>query len=88
MPRKTRKLRLPIAISELEDMCNQGCHCGKCANKGPLSEIFMMQKCHEGAGLELLYTRGSGVLTVTCRHCHKTVERIAVALISVWKKFH
>lgn len=69
-----------LAISQLEDMVAQGCGVPGCTHKEH-NEVFIVQRCHPGVGLEVSYTKGSGALLITCKACHASVTQIGVALI-------
>lgn len=68
------------AIPELEHAIEHGCSTPGCSHGH--TELFLTQRCHPRAGVDVKYTKGSGVLTITCHHCRQLVATIAVALVS------
>lgn len=69
-----------VAITELEEMVEQGCSTPGCDHKDH-EVVFFQQRCHPGMGLDVRYTKGSGELVVSCRACRGEVATVAVALI-------
>jgi hypothetical protein len=69
-----------LAVSQLEDMVAQGCTMPGCTHTEH-NEVFVVQRCHPGAGLNVSYTKGSGMLLIACKVCEAPVVQIGVALI-------
>jgi endogenous inhibitor of DNA gyrase (YacG/DUF329 family) len=42
-------------------------------------ELYLGQACHPQAGLQVMYDKRSGVLTVTCHECGELVSKVEVA---------
>ena len=70
----------PLALPEFEDMAEHGCQMPGCAHQHP-RVIYLNQRCHPKAGLEVLYEKGTGILQVRCKECAEPVADAALALI-------
>lgn len=66
------KTPLPLDMAALESMPCQ--HCGGAPHGQPMA---LVQKCHPGRGLHVVYQ--NGVVTVRCNVCEKLVVHVAVA---------
>ena len=63
---------------QLDLMAAHGCQTPGCKHEGH-GTIFLHQRCHMLAPLEVSYTGGSGVLRVACSQCHAVVGEVKVA---------
>jgi len=70
----------PFAVPQMEQMIEQGCSVPGCTDKHH-DEIFLHQRCHPRAGLDVRYGKGSGVVNIICRECKRPVLDISVALV-------
>jgi len=56
---------------------------GGCSTPGCKHEdhgtLYLHQRCHPKAWLEASYTKGTGILRLSCSQCQKTIEEIKVA---------
>ena len=68
-----------MAVADLEQMIEQGCGVPGCTHKEH-TEIFLVQRCHPGAGVDASYTKGSGVVRILYHRCKQPVIVVAVAL--------
>jgi hypothetical protein len=69
-----------LAVHSLERMMEGGCGTPGCSCRS--DTLSLTQVCHPNAGLRASYTRGTGVLTLTCAKCHTLLADVAVALVS------
>lgn len=80
MPGAAMKSRMrKSTVSEMEDMIVRGCSTPGCTHDNH-KELFLRQRCHPSAGLDVRYEKGTGVINVTCRQCKLPVLDIGVAL--------
>lgn len=67
-------------LEDLDAALAKGCQVPNCEHShGPITELYLHQRCHAGAGLEAWYQQGSGIVILHCRVCRKPVVNIAVA---------
>jgi hypothetical protein len=67
-------------LEDLEAAIANGCTAPDCKHEhDPVEDIYFHQRCHAGAGVEVCYHKGSGVLTFNCRICHSPIITVAVA---------
>lgn len=64
----------PLTQSELDQ---QGCDTPNCGHDHTV--LFLSATCHPRAGLQVSYSKATGVLTCACRTCKATVGEIRVA---------
>lgn len=70
----------PLAVLELEGKIDELCGNPLC----PINHHYSLEPdCHLGAGCDVAYFKGTGVLTVSCHQCQKLVAEVRIALISV-----
>jgi hypothetical protein len=43
-------------------------------------EVYISQKCHEGAGLHACYVKNAGAFRLECAECGRLIAMIAVAV--------
>lgn len=68
-----------MAVADLERFVAQGCGVPGCTHKDH-KEFFLGQRCHPGAGVDVRYAKGSGVLNIYCHQCKQPVMDVGVAL--------
>jgi len=68
------------AILQMEQMVAKGCSIPGCTHADH-KELYLRQRCHPRAGLDVRYEKGSGVLNILCRECKQPVLNVAVALV-------
>jgi len=73
----------PYGLEVLEHMAEQGCSVPGCEHQHKPGEVFLVQKCHPKTGLEVSYTKGTGVVALKCRTCHLLVAEISVNLLAI-----
>jgi hypothetical protein len=67
-----------LGRTELDEMLKQGCAEPGCKHEHePMSELFLNQLCHTGAGVEACYN-AEGILILTCRECDAPIANIKV----------
>jgi len=71
-----------IAIPEIEKMLERGCQVPGCACGGGTDRLFLESRCHPKAGVDVCYTKGTGVLTISCHQCQRLVVEVNVALVA------
>lgn len=69
-------MTLPLTRVELDQM--HTCQCADCKRTG-LAQIYLHQRCHQGAPTWSFYERAKGTLTVECSVCRKPIAVIKVA---------
>ena len=73
------KPAFPLALEAIETMASGGCTVPGCKEHADM--YYLQPKCHQGAGLDVAYKRGSGVLSLSCHKCSVLVAEVSVALI-------
>lgn len=68
-----------LTKADLDRLAKLGCGRTDCSHDHN-GLIFIHGRCHETADVEASYEVGSGILTISCSACHRTVTRIQVAL--------
>lgn len=64
----------------LDAVVAAGCQEPGCARKD--HALVLAQRCHRGAGTDVLYTEGANVLTILCHKCRAVVARVLVGVRS------
>lgn len=64
----------PLTREQLDPM---GCSNPNCTHDH--SVLFLNQACHPGRGVEVKYTKATGVATIVCHACKAPVADLAVA---------
>jgi hypothetical protein len=67
-----------ITKIQLDVIAAGGCTDPNCKEPHHGEKFFLHSKCHPAARCEVSYTRGSGVLVVSCAECHQVLAPIAV----------
>lgn len=63
---------------DLDVMLANGCNAPGCKHEHEkMSELFLNQHCHAGAGVEALYN-AEGIIVLTCRVCDAHIVTIKV----------
>jgi hypothetical protein len=60
-----------------EDLDAAGCGNPLCTIYHPV--MVLAQTCHQAAGLNVVYSKRTGTLGITCRRCNGPLAEIAVA---------
>ena len=60
------------------DLDQTGCEDPNCPHEDH-AVLFLVQRCHERAGLSASYDKRTGVMTLTCKECSDPVGSIKVA---------
>ncbi len=67
-----------LCQAELDDLAGEfKCQCPEC--KGKISNMSIQPKCHKGAGLDVAYLGGSGVIEIRCNECGRPIIGVKVA---------
>ena len=70
-----------LTMKDLDQAALHGCQmCGEehAANTDHPAQIFIRQRCHPHARIDISYMHGSGTLRLECAECHAVVVNIAV----------
>ena len=69
-----------VGRAELDRLAAGGCQHPGCDHAGHAGEpLYLHQRCHLGARVEVSYRHGSGVLRIVCAACHEVVVEVRVA---------
>ena len=63
---------------ELDIAAAGGCQSPGCKHEDH-GTLYLNQRCHPGAGVEVRYDRGTGVLKLQCMACHISICNVKVA---------
>jgi hypothetical protein len=74
-PLKPVKVLKPLIVADLENMVCADPNC-----KQAHDDLFINQACHIKGGVEIFYSKGTGIATVICFVCKRPVVKIGVAL--------
>jgi len=67
-----------LNLEDLERLAGGGCQVPGCTHPHS-GALYVHARCHLGAGNEVSYVLGSGVLRIACRVCKKVIAEVAVA---------
>ena len=65
-----------MALTRIE-LDQAGCDMADCQHDHSI--LYLHAGCHLKGGVEVIYTKATGALTISCAKCHKFVAEIAVA---------
>lgn len=67
-----------IGILSRAELDRESCDVPDCTHEHD-AELFLYSVCHPKAGIRVCYNRLTGLLTLSCRSCHKHMVDVAVA---------
>ena len=73
-----RKQKGVLAKPDLEEVIDRGCGTPGCTHENH-GTLFVRARCHDERGVDASYTKGSGMLVLSCRICGNFVMAIRVA---------
>ncbi len=68
----------PLTRNDLDAGVAGGCQVPDCKHEHHDGVIFLNGKCHTGAGVDVSYTAGTGLLRIECRECGRLIAEVAV----------
>lgn len=75
-PRQTPNFSAVVCLEDMPQILKQGCMVPNCGHKH--DELFMTQRCHPKAGLDVAIFKGSDKVMLTCRECKRFIVSFKV----------